>query len=215
MFFSHGSYCSDLFNLLYLCCCQNQKGNLIIESCWPLVVGKDQLTAGNQSTDDLQTKFGPIPWDDIRLVVRTDSHTDGRAKAVQSAGCRTLVSFPGEFATQPEGNPGTIATILNSLRTMLAPEHSIEGQGLLTELGECLRLTCGRQKRKGGGWQYIDSFMLDAVIFADNLRPLYDGDLMQDSVKRTLWCSVSETIKMLLFTNFLKVSTLNVQNLHT
>ena len=142
--------------------------------------------------------------------MRTICHTDGRAK-VQSAGCRTLVIFPGELETQPGGNPGTIEKIINSLRTMLAPEYSIEGQRLLTELGECLRLTCGRQKRKGGGWQYMDSFMLDAVIFADNLRPLYDGDLLQDSVKRTLWFSVSETIKMLLllFTNLKVEGSLN------
>ena len=125
--------------------------------------------------------------DDIRLIVRTIHPSNNGQLAARSEGCRTMVSFPGEVEAIPQRHQGTIEMILTSLRAVLDSERRTEGEELLNELAECLRLTCGRQKRKGGGWQYIDSFMLDSVLFADNLRPLYDGDLMRDSVKQNLW----------------------------
>lgn len=149
---------------------------------------KDQLAVGGQSMDVLQNRFGAIPWDDIRLIVRTIDPSSNCQLAARSEGCRgTLVSFPGEVEVIPQRHQGTIERILHSLHAVLDSERRTEGEELLKELAECLRLTCGRQKRKGGGWQYIDSFMLDSVLFADNLRPLYDGDLMRDSVKQNLW----------------------------
>ena len=69
---------------------------------------------------------------------------------------------------------------------MIDPNRYAEGRELVQSLKDCLRLTCGRVPRRKGGWQYADSFMLDSVLFADNLRPLHDGDLMQETVKQFL-----------------------------
>ena len=81
-------------------------------------------------------------------------------------------------STSNNKRPSEVENMLGSLLGMIDPNRYAEGRELVQSLKDCLRLTCGRVPRRKGGWQYADSFMLDSVLFADNLRPLHDGDLM-------------------------------------
>lgn len=152
-----------------------------------LQIGKDRETLR-----DLEVRFGmEIPWNDVRLSARTTqlSQKVSRALPTDDGNQAKYVTCPGFSAIQDGSltkNPSEVQKLLDSLLKLIDPNFHTEGETLVQSLRDCLRLPCGRVRRSSGGWQYADSFMLDCVLFADNLRPLHDGDLMQDSVKQFL-----------------------------
>ena len=141
---------------------------------------------------ELEEEFGEIPWSDVR---------QGLDKPGRES--RALVPAPGDksnskfvmvptFHAVPNGDGkrrglSEVETILESLLGLIDPSRVEEGVALLRTLRDCLQLTCGRVSRGNGhgGWQYADSFILESVLLADNLRPLQEGDLTQDTVRQS------------------------------
>ena len=73
---------------------------------------------------------------------------------------------------------------LESLAQLIQPEKIEQANALLKELKSALKLTCGRQARRKGGWEYTDMFLLDSVLLADNLRSVHEGDVMRNAVRQ-------------------------------
>ena len=154
-----------------------------------------QIGATTKSLTELETMFGEIPWNDVRISAKKTQHLERVSRAIVRGSdddkqiCRA-VAVPGfhDHSTSTSNNkrPSEVENMLGSLLGMIDPNRYAEGRELVQSLKDCLRSTCGRVPRRKGGWQYADSFMLDSVLFADNLRPLHDGDLMQETVKQFL-----------------------------
>ena len=138
--------------------------------------------------------FGEMPWNDVRISAKKTQHSERVSRAIvrdsdDGKQCKA-VTVPGfsDHSSLNSNNqhPSEVQNMLDSLLGMIDPNRHAEGRALVQSLKDCLRLTCERVPRPKGGWQYADSFMLDSVLFADNLRPLHDGDLMQETVKQFL-----------------------------
>lgn len=137
----------------------------------------------------LENEFGTIPWD-LGLVRVATKATTLQAKvqrqlSLENQVLRVAVQIPGSQLQVEQTT--AMEQLLKSLERVIDPAKVSEGKSLIEKLRGCLRLSSGRRRRdKGGGWQYSEMFMLEAVLFADHLRQVHDGDALADAVRRTL-----------------------------
>ena len=155
-------------------------------------IAKD-IRAGAVTLLELQERFGSLPWSDGRVRVatlNTQRLSRGKRKAAMGSSVEPqLAVLPPCASTM--GAPSTegrkcspLDCILSSLEEKLDPHQKQEGLKLLKDLRTCLQLTCGRKSRPKGGWEYSAEFLLDSVLFADNLRPIHESNVMQDAVRQ-------------------------------
>lgn len=149
---------------------------------------QDDIKVNDKTLNELQSMFGKIPWDEG--LVRAATRTTAYQTKVQS---RLTNGFESEqiLAVIPPGVSGNahamvseIDAKLESLAQLIQPEKIEQANALLKELKSALKLTCGRQARRKGGWEYTDMFLLDSVLLADNLRSVHEGDVMRNAVRQ-------------------------------
>ena len=138
-----------------------------------------------------------MPWEDGLVRVASErtapSKKLGQALVLQSADvkCKTAVICPGvdlPGANADFAHPGSaIDVLLKSLLDLVPMEQKDVGRDLVEQLQNALRLTSGRQSRRKGGWEYAHEFLLDAVLLAEKLRPIFHAgkhNVMEEAVQQ-------------------------------
>lgn len=153
--------------------------------------GQETITAGNETLADLEKRFGQIPWDDIRISAKKTQYAEKLSRAVVDSRAMTkcAVMVPSVLTehSSKSSHVSGVDVILNSLQEVIDPNQRAKGEELLNNLRKCLQVTCGRQPRASkGGWEYRESFILDSVLYADNLRPVWEGNVLEESAKQRL-----------------------------
>lgn len=156
--------------------------------------------------DSLQQRFGALSWTSGRARVATLQTRRQERLARQQSGVVNYAqpmsgSSAGVFlpwVKQSEGEAsssdsiGRIESILSQLLNHIEQGDAASCKPLVLELQKSLTVVCGVERRaKHGGVQYAANFILDAVLFADTLRQVYDSNAMSNAVRRYLVMSMS------------------------
>lgn len=138
----------------------------------------------------LQEQFGEtLPWLEGRVRVATRETQLQRRLSRQLSGSVggtkgiTLQWAPPPVT--PAEAPERIQEILAELLKFIDQGDAASCKPLVLELRQSLNVVCGMQGRAKGGVQYSPNFILDAVLFADSLRQVYDRDAMAKAVRQT------------------------------
>ena len=146
--------------------------------------------AGSETLSQLEERFETMPWDNgmVRVASRTTALLERAKKRSDQNPDKVVVAVlpPGASADLGPTHYSRVHAILDSILGLIPPEKINEGTLLVSELRQTLEVICGRESRSKGGWQYSNDFMLDSVLFADNLRPAHEQDLMNTTVKQSL-----------------------------
>ena len=110
---------------------------------------------------------------EVRILVEPRGH-----KADSDALVPVALEAAGPCPTQIDQDFQRVFNCLENMDTEGA-------KGMLKELQSKLRNTKGSSSREKGGWKYNSVSILDAVLLADNLRPLTsETDLLPEVVKQ-------------------------------
>lgn len=133
------------------------------------------FVAGGRSLQDLVAEFGPVQWEEVRVLVEYRETADARGG--HAAGTSSVTQLFEKLHRDLD------AGVVDDVRAGLQV------------LEQALKPSSGMHKRAGGcgGVQYRALFMLDAVLLADNLRSLStdswevdEGTLLQTVVRQSL-----------------------------